>query len=350
MIGTRGHQNTVLRELPNLPDVRVVGVAHGGSGDTCDPLVAWCRQNGHDAADFGDRWLAMLDELRPDAVVVAGPFELHATMCAAAVERGIHVLTEKTAALTHADLDALAAACRAHPDVHLAGMMFARYMPGFYTASRLIADGAIGEVRLIEARKSYKMGRRAAFYRRRETYGGTIPWVGSHAIDWVMWYAGESAFRSVYATHSALPAGEHGAMETTALCHFALGDRGLAASVAIDVMRPDTAATHGDDWARVVGTGGVLEVRPTHLRLINGKDYGDAGVPVACDRKPFADFVAHAEGRGTALVTVDDTLRLTEACLRARDSADQGRAVAFPARARLPLHREVVDGGAVAAR
>src|SRR5438093_2838580 len=117
----------------------------------------------------------MLDRAKPDMVVVCGPFEMHATMCVDAIERGIHVLSEKCVALTAQDLDRLRKACAASPQVHLAGMMFSRYTPGFYTAHAMIDSGAIGEVRLFNARKSYKLGKREAYYHHRHTYGGTIP-------------------------------------------------------------------------------------------------------------------------------------------------------------------------------
>ena len=57
-------------------------------------------------------------------------------------------------------------------------------------------DGTVGQIRLMNAQKSYKLGRRNEFYKIRSTYGGTIPWVGSHAIDWLYWFSGEK-FESV---------------------------------------------------------------------------------------------------------------------------------------------------------
>jgi predicted dehydrogenase len=268
-------------------------------------------------------WRAMLEDTRPDAVVVCGPIELHAEMCVEAIGRGAHVLVEKPSALTFGELTRLRAALDRHPGVHFAAMMFSRYTPGFYTAWRLIRGGAVGDVRLLDARKSYKLGDRPAYYRDRATYGGTIPWVGSHAIDWVLWLGGHKV-KSVYASHSAAHNDGCGTMERAALCHFGLCD-GRAASVSIDVFRPDNAPTHGDDWARVVGTKGVMEVRPSSVTLVNGDNDGTRPVRVACDRRPLRDFVDHARGRGEALIDRQATLDVTAACLLARQSADEGR-------------------------
>jgi predicted dehydrogenase len=291
------------------------------------PVEAWCHSHGFTPI-VGVDYRAMLDRAKPDIAVVSGPFELHAAMCAEAIERGIHVLTEKPAALTFEELERLRETCGKHANVHLAGMMFSRYTSGFYTAWRLIEARAIGDVRLINARKSYKLGQRPAYYRDRATFGGTIPWIGSHGIDWIMWFAGDSRFQSVCAVHSAAENEGLGTMERAATCQFSLSSR-RAASLSIDYFRPQTAPTHGDDWARVVGTQGVLEVRADAVTLINAANDGSQPVPVKCALTLLGDFVAHIEGTGKALIDRDSTLALTDACLRARQSADEGRIVAF---------------------
>ncbi|MFT3785395.1 MAG: Gfo/Idh/MocA family oxidoreductase [Tepidisphaeraceae bacterium] len=329
IIGTRGHFGTVLRELPDLPEQRLIAVADGGGTDNSIGVFNWARTQGRpEPQAFGSDWQRMLDVAKPDAVVIAGPFELQTAMAVEAIERGIHVMVEKPGALTWGDLSALRAAHQRRPDTHLASMLFSRYMPGFYTAHQMIRRGAIGEICLIESRKSYKLGTRGPHYRRRETYGGTILWVGSHAIDWVSWLAGVP-YRSVFATHSTAhntPA--QGTMELSALCHFKLA-QGCTASVAIDMHRPERAPTHGDDWARVVGTKGVLEVRPGSVQLIDRDNDGTTPIEVACDRKPWRDFIDHVEGRGQGLINAVDTLALANACLRARTSADEERVVSF---------------------
>ncbi len=176
----------------------------------------------------------------------------------------------------------------------------------------------------MDARKSYKLGRRDAFYRSRATYPGTIPWVGSHAIDWIRWFA-DSEFETVFATQSAQHNRGCGELETAALCQFTLAGEVLA-SVSIDYFRPRGAATHGDDRIRVVGTEGVIEVSGGKVLLID--DDGERELAAECDRQIFRDFVAGVEG-GECLISAADTLAVTEACLLARQSADEGRLVTF---------------------
>src|SRR3954470_10456222 len=94
-IGSRGHWQATLREISAVPALRGVALAPGG--DTVAPVAQWCREHGHDCSVVDD-YRRLLDDASLDVVVVCGPFEQHAAMCVDAIERGIHVLTEKPAA------------------------------------------------------------------------------------------------------------------------------------------------------------------------------------------------------------------------------------------------------------
>ncbi len=327
LIGNRGgHDKHVWDALPHLPHVQVVGIASGAPEDDVTPWLRRCDALGFTPQVFTD-YRQMLDRLRPDIVVVCGPFELHAEMTAEALRRGSHVFCEKPVALTFEQLAQVKTAYTASPGRHLATIMNLRYDPAFYTAWRAVRDGAIGTVRLINTQKSYRLGRRDAYYRNRATYGGTIPWVGVHAFDWIYWYSG-AAFTSVYATHSMQYNQGNGDLEVSALCHFTLTGE-IFASASLDYLRPATAPTHGDDRVRVMGTDGALEVRGGQAYLINAATEGEVVLPVACDRQIFQDFVEHIEGETTALLTADDVFAVTAACLLARQSADEGRVIEF---------------------
>lgn len=322
-IGVRGHISTVLKELPNHPAVRIVAYCQSGD-EPSDPIRNWCEQHQHTPRFFDDH-RRMLDEAKPQAVVICGAFDQHARMAIDAIERGIHVLTEKPAALTFDDLHRLAATHNAHPYAHLSSLQTARHQNTFYTAWRLVREGVIGDVRLMNARKSYRRGVRGPFYDRRETYGGTIPWVGSHAIDWMLWIGGH-AVRSVFAAHSAIANGGHGTMESSAACQFTLcGER--IATISIDVLRPAHAPTHGDDWLRVVGTHGVLELTANEVRLIDLTN--DGRMPVALQTPPtlLADFLAHIEDGRPTLNPTADVFATTAACLLARQAADERQVI-----------------------
>ncbi|MCK5850891.1 MAG: Gfo/Idh/MocA family oxidoreductase, partial [Kiritimatiellae bacterium] len=167
-----GHIGCVLNGLEQLTDVKLAGLCAVAEEDKITGIQDWCDKNGHTPEIFDD-YKEMLDVVKPDILVIVGPFQLHAEMCVEAFGRKIHVFCEKPAAIT---LESLAEIKEAHAktDVHFATFMGSRYNPAFFTAKRLIEDGQIGTVRLLEARKSYKLGTRAPYYHQRETYGGTI--------------------------------------------------------------------------------------------------------------------------------------------------------------------------------
>jgi predicted dehydrogenase len=320
-IGTRGHFGTVLRELQTVEPVDVVGMSPGG--DSVEAIQKWAGEHSRTIPSF-DSVEPLLDETKPTICVVCGPFEAHASHTIAALERGIHVIAEKPVATTFADLDKVERVCNSDPRVQLAGMMFSRFDSGFFHAKQLIADGAIGEVRLLNARKSYKLGKRGAFYASRDSYGGTIPWVGSHAIDWALWYANATPKR-VYATHSSRENGGNGSMERSATCLMEF-DREVAATVSIDVFRPEAAPSHGDDWIRVVGTTGTIEVRNNRIEVVDAQ--GTRSItPPAPGRNFLQTFIGQIEGTVEPVIDARQTIDLTKTLLVARQSADERRLI-----------------------
>lgn len=324
IIGVRGHHHYVFDEIGQLPQVELVGISSGGSDDI-GVLADHCDKVGVSPAVYNDYRL-MLDELKPDAVAINGPFNLHAQMSIDALERGIHVLCEKPVALNLDDLARLEAAYAETDGLIFFSMVGLRYEPAFLTAWKAVQDGAVGQVKLIHAQKSYKLGERPDFYRSRETYGGTIPWVGSHALDWIYWFSG-SDFKSVAASHTVSGNFGHGELEVAATCQF-LMQNGVQASASIDYLRPAAAPTHGDDRVRVAGTEGVIEVLGGRVMRVDFD--GERELPVDGSYGAiFKDFVGAVDGTCEPLTNAAETFSLTRACLLARESADTGRAVEF---------------------
>ncbi|MDR3412707.1 MAG: Gfo/Idh/MocA family oxidoreductase [Formivibrio sp.] len=200
-----------------------------------------------------------------------------------------------------------------------------RYKSWFLTAYQAVRAGAIGEVRLLHAQKSYRLGQREAFYTRRDSFGGTIPWVGCHAIDWLRWFSGQE-FVSVFASHSTRANSGHGDLESSAMCAFEMTGE-VAATVNIDYLRPANAPNHDDDRIRIVGDAGVLEVRNREIHLLNAA--GEQIVPQLPEVQCFADFVASIRGERPCLVSAEDSFRSTAASLLARQSADEKRLIPF---------------------
>lgn len=326
LVGATGHLSYVFAGLALDGDDRIVGIAPGSVGEEVRVLAENEVVTAH-APEFFSDYHDMLDRLAPDLVVVACHFGDHAKVTLAAFARGCHVFSEKPLATENADLAAIKNAYE-NADVHFSAMHGMRYDPAFYTAHEAVRQGAIGKVRLLNGQKSYRLGKRPDFYRRRASYGGTIPWVGSHAIDWLAWFA-PGEFRTVFAAHSSLHNQDLGDLEMSAHCLFTFADE-VSGAVSIDYLRPATASTHGDDRLRVAGTEGVIEVRAERVFLINADAEGERELPAVCERQIFADFLKQIRGTGRCLVSAEDAFQVTQACLLARQAADERTWREFP--------------------
>jgi len=325
IVGATGHTGYVTEGVRGRPDLEVVGVAPGSEGESIDGLLAELRRQGEDPTRYDDH-AALLDRAAPDVVAVAPYFGDIATVTVDVLEQDSHAFAEKPLATT---LDDLAAVRDAHArsDGDLAAMFGLRYEPAFRTAHERVTRGAVGDVRLLNARKSYKLGERETPYRDRETYGGTIPWVGIHAVDWIDWLTPEP-FRSVRASHTTTGNRGHGDLEATALVDFELADD-VFASVSVDYLRPATAPTHGDDFLRIVGTEGVLVVRRDRAYLIDDDADGERELPLVAGTNSFEDFVDAAGDGLESSVSATDSIEATEAALLARRAADEDRRIEF---------------------
>ena len=259
------------------------------------------------AIPFYTDYLAMLNEVRPDLAVVSPVFGHTGRAILACAERGIDVFAEKPVAATIEELNAVEAAVREN-GIRFCAMHYLRYAPAFYHGAKLVRSGAIGEVRMATAQKSYRYGKRPAWYHDSALYGGTIPWVGIHAIDWIYHFTGKR-FLSV----NTRVVGRD--PEMAALCQFEMED-GAIGGMNLDFYRPNQATTHGDDRIRCVGTAGVLEVRGGEILLINGE--GEQILRPTEAPELLEEFLGGGES-----VPPEEIFYLTRIAILARDAADR---------------------------
>ena len=329
-IGSCGHSGSaVLVICGNPSEYQVPAVCAGAPDVKMERVVGPLLEKGFPAPKEYTDYCEMLDMEKPDILVVDGYFCDHAKMSIAALERGIHVYCEKPAATTLEDLDQLEEAYQKVKEkgVHFAYMLTTRYDPWFYTAFQAVQQGAVGEIRMLNGQKSYKAGKRGPLYHQRETYGGTIPWVGIHALDWVLWFSGKKV-KTVSAIQSSMANNGNGSMEATAICLFWLKDE-VVAHINIDYLRPQNADTHGDDRIRIAGTKGVIEVRGGNVYLINGNAKGEQILSLQQPPKIFQDFAESLDGKKPCLITAEQSLYFTRVCLTAQKAADCGQIIAM---------------------
>jgi predicted dehydrogenase len=93
---------------------------------------------------------ALLDDPDVQAVYIPLPNSLHREWTIRCAESGKHVLCEKPLALSPAECDEMAAACRQHRVVLMEAFMY-RFHPRTEEIERLARGGALGEIRLVRA-------------------------------------------------------------------------------------------------------------------------------------------------------------------------------------------------------
>lgn len=154
-------------------------------------------------------------------------------------------------------------------------------------------------------------------------------WVGIHALDMIHFITGQG-FRTVAARQKNVAHPQRPACEDSLAAMFEL-DNGGTATVSVDLLRPATAPTHGDDWIRVVGTNGILEARANDrvVHLLT-----EAGPPQLIHPDPARPLYRPFLEKTELLMQPDDPFHLTRACLCARDAAATGTIQPIPGAAR----------------
>jgi predicted dehydrogenase len=198
-------------------------------------------------------------------------------------------------------------------------MLSYRYHPEFYAAWKAVSEGLIGDPLLITAQKSYKVGLRHPMYTHRATYGGTIPWVAIHGLDWIHWFSG-GRISEVIASHTSAGNHGHGEMESSGACLLRFAPAGCA-TLSFDYFRPGSAPTHGDDRLRIAGEKGIVEVAGGEAVLMTG-DREARRLEKEEPLSIFAQFVHHVEDGTPLRITAQDAFSISDLALRCREAAD----------------------------
>ena len=299
-IGAAGHYGYALAAAQKYA-CDMAGIAFPDPEDNREgALKSWAKY-GFSPRIYDDP-VTMLQQTAPDIAIINTVMGDNARLALEALGRGISVFLEKPLATTWEDLQLLEDVYRSAKEEYspvrnlcLTGMFGIDYEPAFETAYRFVKTGALGDIVLANGQKSYRMGNRAKFCSDRERYGGTIPWVGIHAIEWIIRIGGLRPVTASACSSTAHNAG-NGTMEASTLCLFAC-EGGKMASVSADVLRPAGAPTHGDDRLRLVGSAGILEVRGGQVTVIDAE--GERQLPlVHTETELFEELILEIKGKG----------------------------------------------------
>ncbi len=192
-VGWAGQQH--IKAYSALDGVELVGIA-GLEEDVRSELAAEYGV-AHDVA----RWEDLL-ELELDAVSVAVPTFLHAPIAVAALERGLHVLSEKPIALNGAEADDMVAAARAAGRV-LDVAFNHRRRGDVQRLKQVIDEGRLGRTYYAKAwwlRRSGVPTPGSWFTRSELAGGGPLVDIGVHVLDFTLFLLGNPSVRAVSAS------------------------------------------------------------------------------------------------------------------------------------------------------
>jgi predicted dehydrogenase len=322
LIGLKGHQSVVLNGARQLGDVELVAVSDDDAR-TLDRFVRDTPQ-ARQAQKFAD-WRHLIEHAMLDVCCVCDENHLRAEQLIALAKRNVHIITEKPLTTTIDDLKRVRSAV-ADSTSKLTMLLTMRHEAKYAKMRELVQSGVIGAVCQISSQKSYRLEERPEWFKSRERLGGTIPYIGIHAVDLMSWVSG-LRFRRRAAFHGRI--GDDWIKETENHASILLElSNGGSATARLDYLRPSSAPTHGDDRLRLAGTEGVLEARggESKLMLVTRKNKPQVIDP-GSTANLFVEFVQAIRANQPCRIPSDDCFYATEVVLKAREAADQKKLI-----------------------
>lgn len=325
IIGLKGHQNVVLQGAEQLGGCQVVAVS-----DSNPAALAKFVKNeplAKEAQPYGD-WRHLIEHSMMDVCCVCDENGIRVEQLLALLQRGTHIIAEKPLTTNLADLEKVREALTKSKS-RLTMLLTMRHEPKYATMRKLVQSGAIGSVCQATVQKSYRVEERDEWQKSRARLGGTIPFIGIHALDLMRWISGLD-YTHVAAFHgnNGTPYLKETEDQASLLLRFA---NGATATARLDYLRPSTAPTHGDDRIRFAGSSGIIEASQ-HYRDISLIAANEP--PREIEAEPtenfFVEFVRSLQSDKPMRIPAEDCLYMTDVLLRARDAADRRQMVELP--------------------
>jgi predicted dehydrogenase len=312
ILGTGGMAKTHAQNFAAIPGVSLVAGI-----DTRPEQLATFRQthgipHGFASVDEALAWGEF------DAVTNVTPDAAHYATTMPFLAAGKHVLCEKPLATSAADAAAMAAAAAKAGVVNMVNLTY-RHVPALYEGARLVREGAIGEVRHLEASYLQSWLTQPAWghwdresqwlWRLSTAHGskGVLGDVGIHILDFATFVAGLDvvAVSCLLQTFDKAPGGRIGEYVLDANDSATMQVR-LSNSALGTVAATRFASGHLNDLrVRLYGLTGGIEVSyenaVSKLRVCLGDDIHTATwVEVDCPPVPmvFERFIAAIRGTG----------------------------------------------------
>ena len=266
---------------------------------------------------------ALLADPEVEAVYVPLPNSMHLPWSVRALEAGKHVLCEKPLSQRAADVEAAFDAAERAGRILMEAFMW-RYHPQTAVVARLVAEGAVGELRLVRAAFGFTLPPGEANVRwSGELEGGALMDVGCYCLSALRLLAGEPERVSA----ELVEGGDGVDARLAGLLRF---DRGVLGSFDCGFDVPPRAGLE------VVGEAGTLVAadpwlgQAPHLRILrDGAEPEDVPVePANPYRLEVEDFSRAVRDGGRPRLGRDDAVGQARAIEALYRSAAEARAVA----------------------
>ena len=153
-----------------------------------DPVSALTdRARAEFGAVVGPDAIALIDDVRPDGLIIAAPAAAHLALAAAGLARGIPVLVEKPVALTSAEAGRIGQLATASGSFAMPGHLL-RFSAQHRALVRAVHDGTVGRVLSVTSRR-YRDAAHAVRYADIDPVLMTM----IHDIDLALWITGNRA-------------------------------------------------------------------------------------------------------------------------------------------------------------
>ena len=292
----------------------------------------------HDASSMATSGLA-------DAAVISVPHDVLADTALACISAGLHVFVENPLARTQSEGQSVVAAAEAQGVVLMPGYCL-RFHPSRIQLHDFLTRGITSEVVSLLALKGGPP--LTGWLAQPERGGGQLSFVGSHAVDQLLWLHRARVERVSATSVNRI---DYGSDETTSI--LMTFDDDVTATIVVT----QASGTHGDEIQIVGRTGrlrsdvfaATLEINSTSSRTFDTAttlhQSGD-GWQEMFDRE-LADFAQVVLRRSSPTVTGLDALRTLAILDAVRESVATGTPVLVndpwdgqepPARGRAPAH------------
>ncbi|MBQ18992.1 MAG: hypothetical protein CMJ65_17940 [Planctomycetaceae bacterium] len=264
-----------------------------------------------------------------DAVSIVTMWDQHVEPTLAALAAGKHVFLEKPMASSVADCQAIVDAARAGESAFMVGHI-CRFNPRYAAAKQEIADGGIGRILSMYARRNIPAAVTTDILEKI----GPIIGDGVHDTDLMLWYSGDKIV-SAYAQSLSFRGKTYPDLGWT-MYRFSSGAIGVLENVW---CLPDQTPFQIDERLEIIGTEGSIHVQETHpnFSIVDADGwrspdttywpthFGRLRGALVEELAYFATCVQ--EGRQPEIISPEESLAAVEACLAAEQSAATGEVV-----------------------